>query len=211
MKYLMILSFLSVCYTAESQCCPYINNIEVIPAAPATIDHVKIVTTVTTPNQGAFLNSTHSISGNTINIEACYYNGLLTATQTFYDTLDVGLLNSGIFTVNLTAYESTDTVCNYTDSSTSVVNFTVIEQTNQVDPISYDIGEIYPNPTSGSFTIELPKEIKATHVCIRTISGRLVYQGAFTNEMSVDFNAGMYLIQLLQDNTILWYHRLLIF
>jgi len=98
MKSLLILILLSLSFTATSQCCPYINNVEIIPGSPTTADSVKIVTTVTTLNQGMFLNSSWSfngITGTNIAIEACYYNGFLTATQTYYDTLEIGVLGGG--------------------------------------------------------------------------------------------------------------------
>ncbi len=210
MKYLLILSFLSICYIAESQCCPYINNIEIIPAAPTTIDNVKIVTTVTTPNQGAFLYSMHSINGNTIDIEACYFSGLLTATQTFYDTLDIGLLGAGNYTVDLTAYQSLDTICDYEDTTTSMMNFTVIEHIVGTPSVKFNLGKLYPNPTSGSFNLRLPDGIIATDFYVHSISGEVVYHGVYAEEISVNLESGIYLIQLVNDTTILGYHRILI-
>ncbi len=211
MKFLFTFCFLSLCFIAESQCCPYINSIEIIPASPTTADNIKVVTTVTTPNQGTFINSTHTVNGNTIDIEACYYSGLLTSLQTFYDTLNIGLLSAGIYTVNLTAYESFDTICNYTDTSTSVMNFTVIDQISEISSINNNIGQLYPNPTSGSFIIELPDEVIATNLCIQSITGEVVHQGVFTNELSVNLESGIYLVQLFHNQTILGYHRILIF
>lgn len=210
MKLLFTLTLALLPIITNAQCCPYINSIEVIPAAPTSSDIVKIVTSVTTPNQGEIIYSTHTVNGNTINIEACYYSGLLTATQTFYDTLSIGLLNAGNYTVNLTAYQSFDTICNYIDTNTSTMNFTVIDHISEVSPINNIIGQLYPNPTSGSFTIELPDGITATSFRIQSITGEVVRQGAFSNKVSVNLESGIYLIQLFQDKTILGYHRILI-
>lgn len=210
MKFLFTFCFLSLCFIAESQCCPYINSIEIIPASPTTTDNIKVVTTVTTPNQGAFIYSTHTVNGNTIDIEACYYSGLLTSPQTFYDTLNIGLLSAGTYTVDLTAYQSFDTICNYTDTNTSVMNFTVIDQISEISSINNNIGQLYPNPSSGPFTIELPDGVIATNLCIQSITGEVVHQGVFTNELSVNLEPGIYLVQLFHNQTILGYHRLLI-
>lgn len=210
MKYLLIFSFLSMCYFGESQCCPHINNIEVIPTSPTVTDAIKIVTTVTTLYQGDFLQSSHSINGNNINIEACYYSGLLTATQTYYDTLDIGPLTAGTYTIDFIAHESSDTICNYADSSNSVMNFTVTDETNEVIPIGSEIGHIYPNPTSGSFIFELPDDFDVTSICIKTISGKIVHRGVYSKEIHVDIESGMYLIELLQNSRTLGHQRLLI-
>lgn len=195
---------------AQSQCCPYVGTIEVIPAIPSTTDDVKIVTMVTTPNLGAFISSSHAVIGNTIEIEACYFSGFLTATQTFYDTLNIGFLNPGVFSIHLTAYQSSDTICDYTDTNTALLNITVLDLTNEVVPIDNKIGRLYPNPSSGSFTIDLPEQIDVTQVRIRSISGKLVYEGAFHKEMSVDCAPGIYMVELIQNTSILGYHRLLI-
>ncbi len=201
---------MSVCFFFFSQCCPYIDSIELIPASPTTTDNIKIVTTVTTANQGQFIYSTHVVNGNSIQINACYFSGMLPATQTYYDTLDIGTLAAGNYSVDLTAYNAYDTICSYADSTTSTANFTVTEQTNAISNPTMEIGQLYPNPTTGSFTMKLPENNKATHIRIRTISGKIVHDGIFKEEMSVNFESGMYLIEFLQNKLSLGYQRLLI-
>lgn len=210
MNYFLTLSFVISGLMAESQCCPYMNGIEVIPAVPSTTDNVKIVTTVTTPNQGAYISSSFVVNGNTIHIDACYFSGFLTATQTYYDTLVIGMLNAGVYTIDLTAYQSTDLICDFADTNTASATFTVLDQTNEITPIEHQIGRIYPNPTSGSFVLELPDETMITQIRIRTISGKLVYQEPYTKEISADFESGMYIIELMQNSSILGFHRLMI-
>ena len=210
MKYLLILSLFSFSFTANSQCCPYINNIEIIPANPTTTDNVKIVTTVTTPNQGMFIHSSHSLNGNTINVEACYYSGLLTATQTFYDTLNIGVLSAGSYTVDFVAYQASDTICNYTDSMTTNSNFIVTEETNTITPISNNIGCIYPNPSNGTFKIDLPEKSNPSHILIHSISGKIAHRGIFKEEMSLSLEPGTYFIELFENESVIGYHRLII-
>jgi hypothetical protein len=208
MKYLLILSLISFSFTVKSQCCPYVNGIEVIPSTPSSSDIVKIATTVTTPNQGSFIYSSHSVSGNTIDIEACYYSGLLTATQTFYDTLEIGVLSPGTYTVDFTAYQASDTICNYTDTMTTTSSFVVIESTGGLNPISNQLGKIYPNPSSGFFRIELPNELNVTHVRVHSLSGKIVHQGVFQEEMNLNLDSGTYFIELLEMEATIGYHRL---
>lgn len=196
----------------DAQCCPYINNIEIIPAVPTSLDDVKIVTTVTTPNQGMFLSSNYTINGNTINIEACYYNGFLTALQTYYDTLDIGTLSPGLINVNFVAYQSTDTIsCNYTDTMSTNENFTVLENTNSLSEINKEVGRIYPNPNNGTFSIELIPDLQPSHIRITSISGKEVYADTYSNDIHLPLSSGIYMIYFLEENTVLGRQRLVVF
>lgn len=210
MKYILALCLFSLSFTSESQCCPYINSVEIIPSAPTSTDIVKIATTVTTANQGALLYSMHTVNGNTINIEACYFSGMLPATQTYYDTLEIGVLSDGNYTVDFVAYESSDTTCNYTDSTTLDTSFTVSDSTANIKPIKQQIGKLYPNPSNGVFTIELPQGTRATEIRILSISGEIIDRKSFTEEQQLNLDAGMYLIEFLDNDVLIGYQRLLI-
>ncbi|MFK7787430.1 MAG: T9SS type A sorting domain-containing protein, partial [Crocinitomicaceae bacterium] len=166
---------------------------------------------VTTPNQGMFLYSSHSISGNVIEIEACYFSGVLTATQTFYDTLNIGFLNAGNHSVELTAHQSGDTaVCTFSDTMTMNSSFTVLENPAHLNPLSKKIGKVYPNPSNGSFNIELPNEIQATNIQIRAISGEIIKKTEFREQIDLNVDSGMYLIEFLEGDSTLGYQRLVI-
>jgi hypothetical protein len=195
---------------ANAQCCPYITDVEVIPTNPISTDVIKIVTTVTTPNQGQFIYNTFSVSGNTINVEACYYSGLLTATQTYIDTLNIGMLPVGNYTIDFTAYQATDTICNYSDSMSMTTTFTVTNETSGLPSLSNDLARIYPNPSAGIFKITLSDKLNVNRIVIRSITGEMVFEGAFTDEFQVDLNAGMYFVELLEDETLLGNQRLVI-
>lgn len=194
-----------------AQCCPYVNNIEIIPAVPTSLDDVKIVTTVTTPNQGMFLSSNHTINGNTINIEACYFSGMLTATQTYYDTLDIGVLSPGIIDINFVAYQSTDTAtCNYMDTMSMQESFTVLDNTNSLSDVESEVGRIYPNPNHGTFSIELPNHLTATHVQITDLSGKILQRMPFSDQIEANVQSGIYLIELFENEKILGYQRMIV-
>jgi len=197
-------------FTSTSQCCPYIDNIEVIPTSPTIADNIKIATTVTTANQGMLLYSTHTMNGNTIHIEACYYSGLLPATQTYLDTLTIGMLSAGNYTIDFVAYVGADTICTYIDSNMMTSNFTVTEVSAGAQPITQQIGKLYPNPSNGLFTVKLPQELQATHIRILTVSGELVEQMSFTEQVNLNLATGMYLIEFLENDRSLGYQRFLI-
>lgn len=210
MKYFALALLILHSFQGISQCCPYIYGIEVIPATPTTTDNIQIVTTVATPNLGQFISSSHTVTNDTIFIEACYYSGLATAIQVYTDTLTVGTLPTGNHAVHFTAYQSVDTaVCTYSDSSTSTFNFYVnggIIANVPENPSS--IGVLYPYPSDGNFTIALRNDITATHIQLFDLSGKLMTQLPFTGQFSMPLAAGSYYVRVFNDDTLLGVHRL---
>ena len=152
MKTVFLLLFLSVgvAATAIAQCCPYINGIEVLPAMPTDDDSVYVMTTVTTPNQGEYLGESHFVFNDTIYIDACYYSGMLTALETYIDTINVGLLAPGTYHVKLTARISNDfNQCvptgQFQDSVFAPFEVTV---SNDINDLHQPVVSVYPNPAS---------------------------------------------------------------
>ena len=209
MNYFTLAFLLLQSFQGISQCCPYINGIEVIPAAPTTTDNIRIVTTVTTPNQGQFITSGYTVLNDTIFVEACYYSGLATALQTYTDTLTIGLLPAGNHVVHLTAFQSNDTVCTYSDTTSSSFNFYVNGGIiGSVPENSTSVGVLYPYPSDGNFSIVLPKEITATHIQLFDLSGKLIGQSPFTEHFSMTLATGSYYVRVFNEDTLLGVHRL---
>ncbi len=211
MKYFVLALLIIQSFQGISQCCPYINGIEVIPVNPTTTDNIKIVTTVTTPNLGQFISSSYSISNDTIFVEACYFSGFLTAVQTYTDTLTIGTLPAGNHVVHLTAFQSNDTVCTYSDTNMSTLNFFVNGGGIGSMPENFSkVGVLYPYLSDGNFTIMLPSEIKATHIQLFDVSGKRVIVLPFSNQFSIDLASGSYFIHVFDDGNYLGMHRLII-
>lgn len=211
MKFLITLFTLFSITAANAQCCPYINSVEVIPAAPTVLDNIKIVTTVTTPNQGAFLWSNYTVSNDTIRISACYYNGIPTATQTYVDTISIGQLAPDLYTIEFTANESSwDMECNYSDSNADTSQFVVIGGINSVEPLSALGGAVYPNPTSGDIFFELPSGLEATTIEIVDLSGKVIIKDTYQAHMRLSLNAGVYFIRLKNREQIVSMERLMV-
>ncbi len=210
MKYFAFAFLILHSFQGISQCCPYINGIEVIPATPTTTDNIKIVTTVATPNLGQFISSSFTIANDTIFIEACYYSGLATAIQVYTDTLTVGTLPAGNHVVHFTAYQSSDTsLCTYSDTSSSTFNFYVNGGIiGSVPESTSNAGVLYPYPSDGNFSIVLPNEMTATHIQLFDLSGKLMTQLPFTGQFSMLLAAGSYYIRVFNDDTLLGVHRL---
>ena len=159
MKTVFLSLFLSVGFiaTAFAQCCPYVNGIEVLPTMPTDDDSIYVVTTVTTPNLGEYLGESHVVVGDTILIDACYYSGMLTALQTYVDTINVGLLAPGDYVVRLIARISSDfnqCVPNGQMQDSVFAPFTVTVS-NALTPVHQGVVNVYPNPASDRVNVAL--------------------------------------------------------
>lgn len=124
--FIVFMIFLLSSHSAKAQCCPYINGVTILPANPAATDTVRVVMNVTTPSQGSFIGATHSTSGMQINVSACYYSGMLPALQNYVDTLTLGVLPVGTYTLHFTALQSANaSYCQPVDSTQISTGFTV--------------------------------------------------------------------------------------
>ena len=67
--------------------------------------------------------------------------------------------------------------------------------------------KIYPNPTSGNFSIDLENVSDMTELSIRDIHGRLVYSENIENknlvDIKLDHSAGIYLLTLKSEKGII--------
>ncbi|TVQ77058.1 MAG: T9SS C-terminal target domain-containing protein [Flavobacteriales bacterium] len=159
---IFMLLFLSS-HSAKAQCCPYINGVTILPANPAATDTVRVVMNVTTPSQGSFIGATHSTSGMQISVSACYFSGMLPALQNYVDTLTLGVLPVGTYTLHFTARQSANaTYCQPVDSTQINIGFTV--GASQTPPpcciVIEDLQLIPANVVADTQEIQLRAEIQ---------------------------------------------------
>jgi len=88
-------------------------------------------------------------------------------------------------------------------------SFDVLPTAN-VNTINYQIGQLYPNPSNGSFTVELPEGVLATDIRVRSISGEIIDQLTFKEQINLNVDSGIYLIEFMDRGATLDYQRLLI-
>ena len=88
------------------------------------------------------------------------------------------------------------------DYCVNIVLYTGIEQVENQDAF-----ELYPNPTSGSFTLNLKSEFikntKGLNINITDLAGKLVYQGSVKsgiNSINPDLSDGIYMVQISTAN-----------
>lgn len=212
MKTILItfLSFLAISATSfqsnaqSNVCCPYINTIEVLPANPTTNDNVKIAIFVATPGNGEQLSSSFSIVQNDITAEACYFSGLLTVITSIYDTLDLGMLTAGTYTLDFTAFLSTNDVdCDYSDTTEATIQFEVTEATNSLVENGIDDIKIYPNPSNGEFTLSADNDEFISSISIVTTDGKIIESLPYSSSMRVSLPAGTYFVHFYDDASFL--------
>lgn len=195
---LLLCVFVLIAKFSWSQCCPYVATPTVIPANPTVNDVVKIIVSVTTPNQGTKLSiTTNTTLPNRISIVGCYWDGMLTALKTFVDTLSFGPLTQGSWSVSFVGMSSSSNHhCVMVDSHEvhNTFNVTIATELNRntADPLP----EIFPNPASEKLFLTGTGKIKTVRII--NIAGSDIREAVVQN-LSVDISAlseGVYILEL---------------
>lgn len=158
---------------AIAQCCPYINEVTILPENPGAGEVVKIATFISTPNQGHLIGHGFSVNGTTIDADACYFNGLPTVITPIYDTIVIGLLEPGTYSLNFTA-------------SISPWEEDCVPENSQSQQFTFSVGYVagiperkaaplvcYPNPAQETLFVEVPQATDEGPV-VRSMDGRLM-------------------------------------
>lgn len=142
----LLIVFLGLNTLAFSQCCPYINSVEVLPQNPDGSDEISIATFIATPGNGAFLQHQFHWENDTLVVEACYYSGLLTVVTEIYDTVPIGTVPAGDYVLQFIASISSDEdSCVANDSQTFFSSFSVNAAVG-LDANKQLLSKLYPNP-----------------------------------------------------------------
>jgi hypothetical protein len=105
MRYVFFLLLLTA-QTAFGQCCPYMKPVQVLPANPTATDDVRLVFQASTGGLGVQVNAGMVRVGNAFTYTGCYYNGILTVPKSYTDTVRIGQLSPGSYTVSFIGIES---------------------------------------------------------------------------------------------------------
>ena len=163
MRYLFLLAAVVLlqegALTAQTPCCPYIDSIQISPATPTDQDTVMIMTRSTTPCLGHRIYYAHSVVNDTIYLDGCFFSGLLTAIQSFYDTTRVGPLPAGTWHIHYTGRISNDVSrCEMQQYQTMATTFTVTGTSTATNHsgAAKTSWHLFPNPTDGLITLHSP-------------------------------------------------------
>jgi len=209
MKTLFIIT--AVCFVSlfKGQNVQNFHNFTITPSSPTTTDNIKIITEVGfSSNANAQSIATVQV-GNVINLNRCYSMGMLTIYDIKRDTVNVGLLPAGVYTVN---YNGVVTNLNNTCSPpgqtfTSSITFTVLSTPSGIKENNSDavLVSAYPNPLSDDLWIELKNNSDDFGLKVYDNLGNLVYEEAnhYSSER-IDLSSlatGVYHLKVLPKNS----------
>ncbi|MCS6991671.1 MAG: hypothetical protein NZL95_07395 [Chitinophagales bacterium] len=204
----------SLSFSAQAQCCPYINGIYVLPSNPTTADDIKIVTHTTTPNLGSKIYYSVSQTSNAFNISACFWEGILTMLKDFYDTTHVGMLPAGTYIINYLAFSSTSPdSCQFSDYNIQTQYFTVTTATGMGSFLSAH-ASVHYNLEHAQLMVHFD-HIEKFNIDLFTLVGQHIESRAVTaQEFILDLSAlprGSYLFRITKESHILDKGMFLIF
>lgn len=120
-------------------------------------------------NGAGYLSNSYTITGNTIDLSACYYFNFLLPILTFDNDFFIPVTDPGNYTVNITVYNSSSTeTCDYFSSGGSATH-------NVLSAPELDVRKTMafsPNPTHGLLTTD--SEMPIEHLLVFDQLGRLV-------------------------------------
>lgn len=192
---------------SQTDCCPYIDSIKIIPPNPTTNNSVRIVTKTTTPSLGTKLSFKVTKQADTFNLVGCFWPGIATAPRTFLDTVTIGTLTAGTYYVYYIGQSSSSpSLCTVVDSNLMTTSFQVV-QANGIES-SIDKNNhffISPNPTKNLLSIKFDETVRSGQLELINCLGQVCLSISLTQEVIIDmtaFAAGVYIISFANENNM---------
>jgi hypothetical protein len=181
-------------------CCPYIDQIQLLPASPTDTHQVRLAVGVTASSLGYFVSSNASFpTAGTIEADFCYFAGMLPSLQSYQDTLSLGVLPAGTYQLLIKAYQTSDpNNCMAGMMNDSILNFTVSTVTSH---LSVKDGElILPQKLIGQEISWLFEKYAVKEIRILNLSGQEEFVGHHPS--STMFSGGFHLIEFESSSGI---------
>ena len=187
---------------------PSADTPTVLPQSPSATTPVTVITRATTSTMGLKVSSSFSVNqgANSINVQGCYSNSMLTALKTYVDTFLIGTLQPGVYAVNFTATESsTATACIPVSTNSSSVSFTVSGVSTGI-PQRQLTGDltIFPNPVRDKLFFD--PEVSFQRVELYSSTGLLIKRVELGTGKDADLgflSDGIYFVQARSGQEIL--------
>jgi hypothetical protein len=187
-----------------------IKAVTVIPSNPTSTNNIKIFTHVEFTSNAISVSSTTTQAGNVINLNRCYSLGFLTIMDQVKDTLHLGTLAPGVYTVNYNgAITNSNTTCSSpAQTFTSSLTFTVLSTPSGIHEKVIDEVQVsaYPNPFQNEVWIDLKNNSESFGVKVYDCLGNLVYEekNHFSSER-IDLSNltdGTYSFEVISKNSV---------
>ena len=184
------LLFLCLCFSMVSRG----QNIQIDQITPTAVaGGVNVNLLVTTFNGAGYLSNTHTVTGNTITLNVCYWYNLTLPVFQLSNDFFIPLTNSGNYTIQVNIFHSASaTQCDFSatgpSASTTFLSHSSVEITDKKELL-------YPNPTRGIVYFQgTVHDLK--QVTVYDTTGKLVGQFFNSNLDFSSFDDGMYIVKI---------------
>lgn len=182
-----------------------IDSLRIVPAYPTTSSVIKAICYSTFSSAGCSLNnSTVSVSGNTVTIQAYHTIGMLTMICHSVDTITIGALPAGVYLLNYSIHNNSNS--NLLDNAN--LNFTVQATTNiNQQSGTNTVISVYPNPAMDYITINnLSINNEPAQITFYTVIGKIAEQYS-TTQSALSINTqnlvpGVYLLHISKAGSV---------
>ena len=180
-----------------------IDSLKIIPSNSTTNDSIKIISFTQFPVADCFLKySSLNINGKEIVINATHFEGGWTVMCNSIDTITIGKLDTGAYTLYYNLSVDTNLAIFDTDTLLFVVQ-------NPTDVFSTSVEttaiKIYPNPNTDEFIIEMNiLKVQDVEITLFNITGQVIYsenlkrfKGAYFKRINTkELSTGVYQLQI---------------
>lgn len=178
----------------------YGQSIQINQITPTAVSGgINVNLLVTTFNGAGYLSNTHTVSGNTITLNVCYWFNLTLPVYQMSNDFFIPLSTAGNYTINVNIFHSASaTQCDFfANGPSGTTNFL----SNSAFEINTTHWQLYPNPTSGSVSFE-GNSLDLKHVTVYDATGRLVHTFVDREIDFSAFNDGIYLVKIATTDQI---------
>ena len=183
--------------TNSQTCCDNviktIGDLTILPNNYTNSDTIKLIIPYSTSDLSLNLWKHFNIDSNLFTISACYMQFPLTSPSYYLDTIVIGILPLGNYTITVNKYCSCDTICTYSDTVSESIQFNI---TTGVNEFFKNNVSFFPNPATNTLYFnEIPSNANAE---IYDLSGKLILKSPlFKPQIDVsNLGKGMYFIKL---------------
>jgi len=154
------------------------------------------------------------------NPEVSYYNnGQLIMQETLIQTIEAGATTEYTFSVSDDVFDASIANQVYAlvshpedenindDAFLFIINEDLLSNTNLVSNSSI---AIFPNPSEGQFFISIPNELKAQHLRVLNVQGKIILETQLKGQSTYNLNlqsAGLYFIEITDQNEMRYLHK----
>lgn len=204
----LLLLVLACHHSSFGQCCPYFDELSIIPENPTTADSIQFVSLIVTPQLGRQLHSSFSYTKNgTFKLEKCFWWNTWEALDYFKDTFSIGQLEAGNYTIKVAAFKAHSIDSCFQEPTNDTIFSFYVASVNSIQAFNKteEVG-LFPNPVIGEY-IHIQKNVEFDQLICMDAMGRIVKSLATGRKNDTEFNVsdlrpGMYSILLLSQNNI---------